>query len=133
MFNTTSEKIKSLVFSNDLIFRILSFILGPIVFSSLPILFFVIYMGDNKFFSYDFFLNGIFGLNLFFISSAIIILIFSLMLTGSIIPFYKFYIDYKETKETKKNYLKLKFFKKKKNQKEIFLKIEVIFTLLYFY
>ena len=51
----------------------------------LPYYLFIIYMQANNFFSYDFFAEGVFGLNTFVIASAIILVFLSLFLYGFVI------------------------------------------------
>ncbi|CUV65991.1 membrane hypothetical protein [Sulfurovum sp. enrichment culture clone C5] len=72
--------------SNNIIYRIISIFISSVLFSNvLPIFLFIIYMYKNHFFSYDLFLNGLFGINVFFISTAIFVLIFGLFATSSFV------------------------------------------------
>lgn len=87
------EKIKDTVFSwvasKDLMFQIISWVVGPIFFTNIPIIYFLVYMKENHFFSYDFFVNGLFGLNVFFIVTAFFMIIFAFGFVGALIPLYK--------------------------------------------
>lgn len=51
-----------------------------------PKLLFLIYMGNEGFFSYDFFANGEFGLRVFFSASELLLVIASLAMFGIILP-----------------------------------------------
>lgn len=51
----------------------------------LPFYLFVIYMHENKFFSYDFFVEGVFGLNTFVVSTALLLVFLSLYFYGFIL------------------------------------------------
>lgn len=64
----------------------------------LPFYLFVIYMRKNKFFSYDFFVDGIFGLNTFVAATTLILIITSLYFYGFII-FAKLGIQQQKEKE----------------------------------
>lgn len=92
------EKIKdtvvSWVASKDFVFQIISWIIGPIFFTNIPIIYFLVYMKENHFFSYDFFVNGLFGLNVFFIVTAFFMIFFSLLFVGFLIPLYKVIQNY---------------------------------------
>lgn len=70
----------------ELAFRVLSIILSSIFFANIPLLLFLIYMGNHSFFSYDFFSDGIFGLKVFFIITSAFVAITSLAVFGWIIP-----------------------------------------------
>lgn len=87
------EKIKdtiiSWVASKDFVFQIISWVIGPIFFTNIPIIYFLVYMKENHFFSYDFFVNGLFGLNVFFIVTAFFMIIFAFGFVGALIPLYK--------------------------------------------
>ncbi|QYJ93265.1 hypothetical protein [Shewanella spartinae] len=50
--------------------------------SFLPFYLFIIYMHENSFFSYDFFVEGIFGLNTFIVAAAILVIFMSLYFYG---------------------------------------------------
>ena len=86
------EKIKdtvvSWVASKDFVFQIISWVIGPIFFTNLPIIYFLVYMKENHFFSYDFFVNGLFGLNVVFIVTAFFMVFFSLLFVGFLVPLY---------------------------------------------
>lgn len=87
------EKIKdtviSWVTSKDFVFQIISWVVGPIFFTNIPIIYFLVYMKENHFFSYDFFVNGLFGLNVFFIVTAFLMILISLGFVGVLIPAVK--------------------------------------------
>ncbi|EOG7033947.1 hypothetical protein ACLH5N_002699, partial [Aeromonas salmonicida] len=64
---------------------------------------FIIYMHENKFFSYDFFVDGVFGLNTFVVVTAILFAFMSLYFYGFILLFK---LGIKEQKEKGKNSLR---------------------------
>lgn len=92
------EKIKNTVISwvtsKDFVFQIISWVVGPIFFTNIPIIYFLVYMKENHFFSYDFFVNGLFGLNVFFIVTAFFMIFFSLLLVGFLVPLYRVIKNY---------------------------------------
>ncbi|MDH7627287.1 hypothetical protein QHE53_10910, partial [Aeromonas salmonicida] len=69
----------------------------------LPFYLFIIYMHENKFFSYDFFVDGVFGLNTFVVVTAILFVFMSLYFYGFILLFK---LGIKEQKEKGKNSLR---------------------------
>ena len=71
--------------TREIIYRVIGFFLSSFLFTSfLPIFMFIIYMNKNSFFSYDFFLSGLFGLNIFFLFSSFIIFLFIIASTSSL-------------------------------------------------
>lgn len=64
----------------------------------LPIYLFVIYMLQNKFFSYDFFVEGFFGMTVFVVVTAIALILASLVLYGFLITAKLGLIDTKRKK-----------------------------------
>ncbi len=70
----------------ELLFRTLSLLLSTIFFANIPSLLFLIYMGHHSFFSYDFFSEGVFGLNVFFGLTSIFVIISSMSLFWWILP-----------------------------------------------
>jgi len=71
--------------TKEIIYRVLSAILSSFLFTNiLPIFMFIIYMKEKAFFSYDFFIGGLFGLNVFFFFTVLLILTFSLVVTSSL-------------------------------------------------
>ncbi|XKF15856.1 hypothetical protein LL947_01425 [Halomonas sp. BLK-85] len=66
----------------------------------LPFYLFVIYMHQNKFFSYDFFVEGVFGLNTFVVAAAILLIFMSLYFYGFVL-FAK--LGLQEQKEKEEN------------------------------
>ena len=74
------DKFKRFLLNRDFIFRIITFLLSSFLFSTYPLVIFVIYMYTNHFFSYDFFINGILGMNVFFIFILLIMVLFVLLL-----------------------------------------------------
>ncbi len=65
--------------------RVLAALLTTGWISFLPYYLFVIYMHKNKFFSYDFFVDGVFGLNTFVAASALLLIFLSLYFYGFIL------------------------------------------------
>lgn len=104
------EKIKdtviSWVASKDFIFQIISWVIGPIFFTNIPIIYFLVYMKENHFFSYDLFVNGIFGLNVFFIVTAFMMIFLSLGFVGALIPLAKVIINFFKLKSASKDWTK---------------------------
>ncbi|MDO8291770.1 MAG: hypothetical protein Q7T29_02705 [Gallionella sp.] len=70
----------------EVIYRALSIVLSSIFFANIPLLLFLIYMGYHGFFSYDFFSEGVFGLNVFFFLTSIFVLITSMALFWWVVP-----------------------------------------------
>lgn len=68
--------------------------------SFLPFYLFIIYMHANSFFSYDFFVEGVFGLNTFIAATAILLIFMSLYFYGFLL-FFK--LGIKQQKEEGKN------------------------------
>lgn len=69
----------------QIIARIFVMIITAAWISFMPLYLFVIYMHQNKFFSYDFFVDGVFGLNTFAVATAILLTSMSLYLYGFIL------------------------------------------------
>jgi len=86
MVHSIKEKIIKWFSENDNTYFVISLFINPIAYSTLPIIAFILYMAENNFFSYDFFTNGMFGLNTFFIVASLFSLFIGFFLTGSIIP-----------------------------------------------
>ena len=80
------EKIRNWLLNNNNTYRIILWFANPIAYSTLPIIAVIMFMSENKIFSYDFFTNGVFGLNTFFIFSTLAILFIGFFLVGFIIP-----------------------------------------------
>jgi hypothetical protein len=71
--------------SKNIFLIIITGILSFYIYSTiLPMLMFIIYMKENSFFSYDFFINGLFGLSIFYYLIVFFIAIFSFFLTSSL-------------------------------------------------
>ena len=91
------EKLNSI--SKETFYKILTLILSSILFTNiLPILMFIIYMKESMFFSYDFFLNGLFGLNIFFFFIVITIIVYSIFITSSLFFITEIFIKKKKLK-----------------------------------
>jgi hypothetical protein len=88
------DKFTKWFFSENSMYQVLVFVLNPIVASSFPIVAFIIFMLTNNFFSYDFFTNGVFGLNIFFIVSILMLILMSFFLVGSIIPLFYIFLNH---------------------------------------
>lgn len=59
-----------------------------LIMPAITILSFVVYMQENKFFSYDFFAEGIFGMKLFFLVSFLMILMLSIFIYLPLIIYF---------------------------------------------
>lgn len=75
----------------ELLYRCLNFFLFGWILSFYIYIPFLVYMSNNGFFSYDLFNNGLFAINIFSLFIAIILIGFSLMISGSfgLMLFYK--------------------------------------------
>jgi len=80
------SRISNWLSKRDSIYQLIVWIISPIFISNLPTIAFILFMGENKIFSYDFFINGLFGLNIFFIFTTTFTLLYGVLLTGTIIP-----------------------------------------------
>ena len=69
----------------ELIARIVSYFASSLILPNIIFLLFLTYMSHNNFFSYDFFVEGIFGMKLFFLMTIVFIFTFSLFLSSGII------------------------------------------------
>lgn len=69
----------------ELIFRLLSYLLSSLILPNIIILLFVVYMSHSNFFSYDFFIDGLFGMKLFFTVTLFFIFFLSLAMAGGLI------------------------------------------------
>ena len=66
-------------------YRLISIILSSFILPNIILLLFVVYMSYGNFFSYDFFIDGVFGMKLFFVITIFTTFAMSLMFAGSII------------------------------------------------
>lgn len=71
----------------EFLYRLLSILLSSLILPNIVILLFVVYMSHGNFFSYDFFIDGLFGMKLFFMVTIIMTFFMSLMFAGTIIVF----------------------------------------------
>lgn len=55
--------------------RLASILLSLITTVAVPILLFIAYMNDHNFFSYDFFIEGVFGMKIFFVTTILLLLV----------------------------------------------------------
>lgn len=74
--------------------RIIFFLVSSAWFAVFPVYLFVIYMYERGFFSYEFFIDGVFGLKSFFLTIAILIVIISVYLYGFLVLSRWIYISY---------------------------------------
>ncbi len=90
IFNLLPSCLKKLT-PKELLFRGLNFFLLGWILSFYIYIPFLVYMGNHGFFSYDLFNNGLFAINIFSLFIAIILMMFSLMISGSfgLMLFYK--------------------------------------------
>jgi len=81
------NKIKQMYNKNpkEFTYKLISILLSSFILPNVVLLLFIVYMNNGNFFSYDFFIDGIFGMKLFFIITMFTTFIMSLMFTGSII------------------------------------------------
>lgn len=81
------ENIKQFYKNNpkEFIYRLISIVLSSFILPNIILLLFVVYMSYGNFFSYDFFIDGVFGMKLFFVVTIFTTFIMSLMFTGGII------------------------------------------------
>lgn len=84
----------------QVVVRVLVALMTAAWISFLPFYLFVIYMHKNNFFSYDFFVDGVFGLNTFVVATAVLLVFMSLYFYGFIL-FAK--LGLQEQKEKGKN------------------------------
>lgn len=69
----------------ETIYKIITFLLSSFLYTNLlPIMMFIIYMKQKSFFSYDFFMDGLFGLNVFYFFIVLTIILFIIFLTSSL-------------------------------------------------
>ncbi|MEN9864524.1 MAG: hypothetical protein RL748_114 [Pseudomonadota bacterium] len=83
--------------------RLLVSVLTGMWFAFFPIYLFVIYMLHEKFFSYDFFSDGVFGLKTFFFVLLIVLMALSFHLWGFLFLFKKACIEYSKPQPNKYN------------------------------
>lgn len=62
--------------------RFVSLVISLITSAAVPILLFIAYMNDHNFFSYDFFIDGVFGMKIFFVSTLLLLLVGALITWG---------------------------------------------------
>jgi len=84
MLNKIKNKFVNFLAKEDSTYHILAFIISSILFPSLPIIWFIIFMKEKMIFSYDFFTNGMFGLTTFFFFTIIFLLFLGFLLVGSL-------------------------------------------------
>lgn len=99
--STIKERFAKWILKNDNIYRIILWFANPIAYSTLPIVAVIMFMSDNKIFSYDFFTNGMFGLNTFFIFALFAILLLGGLLVGFLIPLISIIEEYYNENKSK--------------------------------
>lgn len=72
--------------TKETVLRLLLWLLSILFIWFFPKLLFLIYMGNEGFFSYDFFENGQFGLRVFFSASELMLVVASLAMFGIVLP-----------------------------------------------
>lgn len=84
------EKIKKLYKENpkELFLRGLSFFLSSLILPNIIIFAFLIYMKQNGFFSYDFFIDGLFGMKLFFFVAISMFFLLSIYIASGVVAFF---------------------------------------------
>ncbi len=92
----------------DSTYHILAFLISSVLFPTIPIIWFIVFMKEKMIFSYDFFTNGMFGLSIFFFISLILLLLFGFLLVGSVV--FLVIIIYKIKEDSSINYLYLYLF-----------------------
>ena len=69
------DKLYEKYITTDSRWRIASILLSLVTTIAVPILLFIAYMNDHNFFSYDFFIEGVFGMKIFFITTVLLLLV----------------------------------------------------------
>lgn len=69
----------------ELFARVVSYFMSSLILPNIVILLFLVYMSHNNFFSYDFFIEGIFGMKMFFLMTVVFVFFMSLILGSGII------------------------------------------------
>lgn len=87
------EKLKKMFHEEpkELLARLVSYFISLLILPNVVILLFLVYMSHYNFFSYDFFVEGIFGMKMFFLMTVVFLFFTSLMLTGGIIVAFMYY------------------------------------------
>ena len=85
LVSTAIEKVKN---PSNIVAIAISSIISTIYITYFPLILFFIYMGHNRFFSYDFYIDGVFAINSFILLSAIFLVLLSFMVFGSIFTMF---------------------------------------------
>ncbi|ARU54226.1 hypothetical protein OLMES_0117 [Oleiphilus messinensis] len=101
------EKIQSIALNSAVIHRVGMFIISSFVLAQLPIYIFLLYMAQNGIFSYDFFAQGAFALNVFFFITALTLALICLFLIGAITPLVGIINDWRNKEKLIKQPFKL--------------------------
>lgn len=112
------ESLKDKFISSNIGKYILYFLFSTFILSLIPLSAIIIYMDYNHFFSYDFFIEGLFSQKIFFIYALVFISICSIIFTGFVIIFielimkYKKFIIFYKILKKRNNYNHFKFISK---------------------
>jgi len=79
----------------DTPYQIITWLISSLFLSNISTIVFVVFMSENHIFSYDFFINGLFGLSIFFIFTAFFLILYGLFLSGFIIFIMEFVQKFK--------------------------------------
>ena len=104
---SVQENLKDLKKHQGIGYRVLSILLSFVFFAFYSKLLFTVFMANEGFFSYDMLLHGNIGLNTFFITTEMIVVLAALLTTGAIIPVSMFIRNQGKNKESPKEYYKL--------------------------
>lgn len=86
-FEEVINKIKSV--PSEIWWRVLSYILSTFfLVPNITLMMFLIYMAEHNFFSYDFFIEGIFGMKLFFLTTVILLLITAFIIYSPLLLYF---------------------------------------------
>jgi len=82
-----------------IVYRLILFFVNSLFLSTVPLFAFLLFMGENKFFSYDVIVDSLFALNVFVFIAVLLFLIISFVLCGSVVFFVAlFYSNGKQTR-----------------------------------
>jgi hypothetical protein len=90
------ESLKDKFISSNIGKYILYFLFSTFILSLIPLSAIIIYMDYNHFFSYDFFIEGLFSQKIFFIYALVFISVCSIIFTGFVIIFIELLMKYKK-------------------------------------
>jgi len=86
--------------NREILYQIITWFISSLFLSNISTIVFVVFMSENHIFSYDFFINGLFGLSIFFIFTAFFLILYGLFLSGLIIFIMEFIKKFKAKEKT---------------------------------